>query len=214
MSADDRGRDAFLRARPVSRETLARLDGLVAALDRWSSAINLVARGTLADTWRRHILDSAQLIDLAPSAAETWVDLGSGAGFPGLVVAAIAREERPGLSVTLVESDARKSAFLREAIRATGAPASVRTQRIEADAPQPADVVSARALAPLPRLLDLAAPWMRPGAVALFPKGAGHRGELTSAGERWHSAVETFRSLADPDGVVLRLTEVRRALPR
>lgn len=214
MTQADRGRAAFLAARPVSRETLARLDALVALLDRWSGAINLVARGTLPDVWRRHLLDSAQVLDLAPPSATSWADLGAGGGFPGLVIAAIAREERPALRVAMIESDARKCAFLREASRDLGLDATILTRRIEQGSPNPADVVSARALAPLPRLLELAAPWLRPGGVGLFLKGAGHVGELTLISGRWHTEVETFQSLADPDGVVLRLTEVRRALPR
>lgn len=183
----------------------------MARLAQWNPAINLVAPASLAEGWGRHVLDSGQLLALAPEAARRWVDLGAGAGFPGLVVAALAAERRPGLAVTLVESDARKCAFLGEAARAMGVTVTVLRQRIEAAPKVGFDVVSARALARLPKLLDLAAPWLAPGGVCLFPKGADHGAELTEAAKRWHSAPEVLPSIAGPAGVVLRLTEVRRA---
>jgi 16S rRNA (guanine527-N7)-methyltransferase len=207
----EEGRQELLRRRSVSRETLERLDRLVGLLDHWSKAINLVARSTLLDVWRRHILDSAQLLDLSAMEARSWADLGSGGGFPGLVIAALAAEERPNLHVTLVESDARKAAFLATALREMGVAGDIRAHRIETGPGRPFDVVSARALAPLDRLLDLAAPWLAETGEALFLKGAGYRHELTAAQRRWHSVVTAVPSIVDPDGVVLKLTEVRRA---
>ena len=156
MSHIHAGREQFLREMlqlgiDVSRETGDRLEALVSTLERWQKAINLIGRTTLGDVWRRHVLDSAQLKLLIPVEAKTLVDLGSGAGFPGLVVAVL----RPDLQVTLIESDARKAAFLGEASRrmTLEKPPKIVIGRIEAVAPTPADVITARALAPLGQLL-------------------------------------------------------------
>jgi 16S rRNA (guanine527-N7)-methyltransferase len=196
-----------------SRETAARLDALEALVRRWSPRINLVAPGDLGDLRRRHSLDSAQLVDLAPETATDWLDLGSGGGFPGLVVAAIAADRRPGLRVTLVESDARKCAFLATAARELGLDVVVENRRAEALAPRPVDVVSARALAPLARLFPLVAPFFGPRTVGLFPKGAQVDGELTAAAPAWHSVVERLPSATDPAAAILRVTELRRVDP-
>lgn len=198
-----------LRPLGVSRETLPRLEALAVTLSRWNPRINLVAPSTLPDVWRRHILDSAQLWPLRPAGAERWVDLGSGGGFPGLVIAAIAADAAPGLVVTLIESDARKCAFLTEASRAMGVAPVILAKRIEAIEQPVYDVVSARALAPLNRLIPMAKRFIKPGGVCLFLKGAGAADELTEAGRAWHSVVESAPSLTDPSGVVLRLTEIR-----
>jgi len=195
----------FAEIFPVSRETLARLEAYAELLTRWSARINLVGRDTLADLWRRHMLDSAQLRPLVPDAAQSLVDLGSGAGFPGLVLAIL------GVAgVELVEADARKAAFLREAARIAEAKVAIRACRIAAVAPHPVDVVTARALAPLDPLLDLARPFIGPGAVCLFPKGERVEQELTLARKRWTMTVSMHHSIADPRGVVLRLHEVVR----
>jgi len=195
--------------RPVSRETIARLEAYEALLHRWSPRINLVAASTLAEARTRHFADSAQLIDLAPPEAGLWADLGSGAGFPGLVIAVLAAEERPGMKVTLVESDARKAAFLAAVLRETGVAANVLTARAEDIAPLGADVVSARALAPLPHLLSLAVRHLAPGGVCLFPKGAGHGAELARARESWSFDLRTHPSRTDPQGVVLEIRSPR-----
>src|SRR5579871_4207633 len=187
------GAAGFAEHFPVSRETLARLEAYVELLVRWAARINLVGRNTLTDLWRRHILDSAQLQPLVPEAARSLIDLGSGAGFPGLVLAIL------GIGgVELVEADSRKAAFLREAIRITAVP------------PHAVDVVTARALAPLDRLLDLAAPFIGPDTVCLFPKGEHVVEELTLARKGWTMTSVMRDSIADPRGVVLCLKGVAR----
>ncbi len=165
-------RRAALSLVPVSRETEDRLTAYVDLLRRWQRIKNLVGASTLDTVWTRHIADSAQLVALAPD-ARAWVDLGSGAGFPGLVVAVLLRG-RPDARVELIESNERKCAFLREAVRVTGAPARVHAGRIEAALPsvqQPVDIVTARALAPLPDLLALSKPLLDGGATGLFLTG-------------------------------------------
>jgi 16S rRNA (guanine527-N7)-methyltransferase len=205
------GRAETLAALDVSRETEGRLDALVAHLAKWNAAINLVGRSTLGEVWTRHILDSAQLFELAPNGAQSWADLGSGAGFPGLVVAILAAERAPGLHVILVESDQRKAEFLRSAARLCGVAVTVHAERIDTVPPLHADVVSARALAPLTDLLGFAARHLRPGGVALFPKGAGHEAEVAAALERWRFSVQKHSSRTDRDSVVLRIGDIARA---
>ena len=165
-------RKAALRLVPVSRETEERLAVFVALLDRWRHKINLIADSTFARVWTRHVADSAQLLALAPE-AKRWLDMGSGAGFPGLVIA-IELANVPGAIVHCVESDQRKCAFLREAARLTGAAARIHPARVEAIDPEslgPVDAVTARAFAPLPLALELARPWIERGATAVFPRG-------------------------------------------
>ena len=199
------GPKGFADLVPVSRETLARLEAYVDLLTRWSVRINLVGRDTLADLWRRHILDSAQLHRFIPSTAKTLIDLGSGAGLPGLVLDILGI---PG--VELVEADSRKAAFLREAARVAGAGVTIRPCRIQAIPPHPADVVTARACAPLDRLLDLAAPFLAPDTLCLFLKGQRFNEELTLARKAWTMNVSVEQSLSDRRGVVLRLQQVAR----
>jgi 16S rRNA (guanine527-N7)-methyltransferase len=197
-------REAALRLVRVSRETLARLDAFVALLQKWQRKINLIGRGTEDSLWTRHIADSLQLLDLAP-AARTWVDLGSGGGFPGLVIAC-ALAERPGARVHLVESNTRKAAFLREAARNLRLPALVHAERIEdfvsnfADSP---DVVTARALASLEDLLAYAAPLMENGAQALFLKGQDVEAELTEAAKSWNIQADLVPSRTDRGGRIV-----------
>lgn len=201
MSPED-----FATDHGVSRETLDRLRLFADRLTRWNTRINLVAPSTIADLWQRHIADSAQLVPLAPLEATRWLDLGSGAGLPGLVVAAL----RPDLHMTLVESDQRKAAFLRTVSREMGLAPQVLAARIEALDPLHPDVLSARALAPLPRLLDLAARHAGQDTVLLFPKGAGVVSELTAARTRWHSDVEQIKSITNPSATILRITGLRQ----
>jgi 16S rRNA (guanine527-N7)-methyltransferase len=203
---DPLGPQGFAALVAVSRETLARLEAYVALLRQWSARINLVGRDSLADPWRRHILDSAQLMPLVPDTARTLIDLGSGAGFPGLVLAILGMP-----AVELIEADAKKCAFLREAARLTETDIVIRQSRIEALPRHPADVVTARALAPLDRLLGLAAPFLGPGSVCLFLKGVRAEEELTLACKGWTMAVSSSQSRSDPRGVVLRLHDVVRA---
>jgi 16S rRNA (guanine527-N7)-methyltransferase len=199
-------REMFGEQLGVSRETLERLTVYLDLLRRWQPAINLVGVATLADPWRRHVLDSAQLAAHVPAGAADLVDLGSGAGFPGMVLALLGAR-----GVHLIEVDRRKAQFLREVARLTGAPATIHGERIEQMQGWPAAVVTARALAPLPRLLDLAARFLVSDSVALFLKGKSVKRELTDARASWHMVSETFTSLSEPTGTVLKLRGIRRA---
>lgn len=189
----------------VSRETLDRLNRFVALVEKWTPAINLIAKSTLPDIWHRHVLDSAQLFPLAPREPGLWMDLGSGAGFPGIVLAAIAAERSPETRFILVESDLRKATFLRTAIRDLNLKAEVLAERIEALHPMRADVVSARALAPLDVLCGLAAPHLSAESVCLFPKGAAHAGEIAQARKTWKMDLEVHPSMTDSEAVILKL---------
>ena len=192
----------------VSRETREKLELLERELRRWQAIKNLVGPATLDRIWDRHIVDSLQLLDLAPD-ARTWLDLGSGAGFPGLVLA-IAGAER-GLRVHLVESNSRKCAFLRHVVRLAGAPATIHEARLEAVIPGfvgRAEVVSARALAALPLLLEWTEPLLKAGAIGLFPKGRDAEIELTEARKRWTFAADILPSRTDSEARILRITSI------
>ena len=189
----------------VSRETMGRLEAYAALLAAWSGRINLVGRSTLADPWRRHFLDSAQLHPLIPPEARSLVDLGSGAGFPGLVLAILGVR-----GVELIEADRRKATFLREAARIAGVEIVVRACRIESVAPHAADVVTARGCAPLERLLPLAERFIGPNTTCLLLKGARTEEELTAAGNAWTMTVSRHPSRSDPGGTVLSLQQVVR----
>jgi 16S rRNA (guanine527-N7)-methyltransferase len=202
------GQDDVLR---VSRETQAALEAFAGMLELWTRRINLIAPLSSERMWRRHIVDSAQLLDYCPPAATSWTDLGSGGGLPALVVAIIARDYAPDLRVTAVESDARKCAFMAEAARNAGVPLSIVNKRIEAAASTPSDIVSARALAPLPKLLGLARPWLKPDGVAILPKGARHAQEIAQAQRDWRFHLETQRSRTDPDAAVILIRSLQRA---
>ena len=206
--AEDRARALALT--PVSRETLARLDRFVAALFDWQSRVNLIAPSTAPQVWTRHISDSLQLLALAPE-ARLWADLGSGAGFPGLVIAC-ALAERPGACVHLVESNGRKAAFLQAAVRAASVPAvvhGVRAAEYVATA-GPVEIVTARALAPLSDLLSMAYPLFRKGAVGLFPKGRTADDELTEAGKWWNIDAALTVSRTDPNARIVVVRGARR----
>lgn len=195
----------------VSRETFAALQALEALVRRWTPAINLVSKSTLPHLWTRHIVDSAQLFSLCPESAETWVDIGSGGGFPGLVIAILARETRPSLRVTLVESDLRKATFLRQAAQALKLDVKVESQRIESLAPLHADVLSARALASLPELVAIASQHVQPNGLAIFPKGARFQEELAQARESWAFDVDTRPSLSDGEAAILVIRSIHCA---
>jgi 16S rRNA (guanine527-N7)-methyltransferase len=201
LSAD---RERAFSLTPVSRETAAQLDRFVALLIAWEEHTNLIARSTIPVIWTRHIADSLQLLALAPQ-AKVWADLGSGAGFPGLVLAC-ALAQSPGAEVHLVESIGKKAAFLREAVRVTGAPAIVHAMRIEDfvdKAPESIEAVTARALAPLPKLLSLAYPLLKKGAVGLFLKGQDVGSELTAAAKYWKIQSNLVRSRTDQRAQIL-----------
>lgn len=192
----------------VSPGTLERLEAFEALARRWTERINLVAPSTVPDLWTRHIADSAQLWPLAPKGARTWADLGSGGGFPGLVIAILAAETGTP-HVTLIESDQRKCAFLRTAARELGLKATILDQRAEAAPPQGAAVVSARALAPLPALLPLVARHLAPGGTALLPKGRDFATELDAARAKgWTFQADALESRTDPAARILRLKEL------
>ncbi|ROU03290.1 16S rRNA (guanine(527)-N(7))-methyltransferase RsmG [Histidinibacterium lentulum] len=194
----------------VSRETLERLASLEDLVDKWTRRINLIAPDSRADIWNRHIRDSAQLVPLAPRPAGPWLDLGSGAGFPGLVVATILAEHSPDTLVTLVESDTRKATFLRTAIRTLGLDAEVRTDRAEALPPHNAAIVSARALAPLTRLLGFADRHLAAEGIALLPKGRARAPEIDEARANWDFALSETRSITDPEAAILRIERIVR----
>ena len=195
----------------VSRETMDRLIAYRDLLAKWQRAVNLISKGDLPDIWRRHFLDSAQLMPLLPPVAHSpriIADLGSGAGFPGLVLAILGAGE-----VHLIESDGRKCAFLAEAARITGAPVKIHNIRLGEKGlapPLQADVVTSRALAPLEKLLEYAMPLLKPGGTCLFLKGAGVAEELTAAGKLWNMRVEKLPSRTSGTGVILRLGDISR----
>jgi 16S rRNA (guanine527-N7)-methyltransferase len=199
LQAPISGPEDFAQAFNVSRETIDQLKIYAALLAQWQPRINLVANTTLPEIWHRHMADSAQLVAIAPEKPGTWLDLGSGAGFPGLVIAIMLRDN--GIRVSLVESDRRKCAFLAEVARQTGTPVEIHTARIEQMATQamlpPVDVVSARALAPLVRLISLSLPFFRDDTVGVFPKGRGAESEIEEARAAWAFDVETIPSLTD-----------------
>lgn len=194
----------------VPRETCEKLETHRRLLELWSRRINLIGPNELADYWRRHALDCGQLVALAPE-ARLWVDMGSGAGFPGLIVACVLPAEA---RISLVEANPKKAAFLREAIRETGAPAQVIEGDIDAIAPtlEPQHVVTARAFAPLPRIAASAKPILDRGAIGLFPKGADFRAEIAAAEDQgWAFRLTTLPSRSDPGGTILKIEGAARA---
>ncbi|WP_284165253.1 16S rRNA (guanine(527)-N(7))-methyltransferase RsmG [Frigidibacter sp. SD6-1] len=195
----------------VSRETSERLQAFQALVRKWNSAINLVSRSSLDQIWERHIVDSAQIFVLSDQKSGLWADLGSGGGFPGLIVAILAAERAPDLRVALVESDQRKAAFLATAVRALGLQAAVHAARIESLPALDADILSARALAPLTDLLAHAERHLAPPGTALFPKGANHAAELRQALESWRFSYQTHASATDPDAVIYSIRGLSRA---
>lgn len=204
------GEEDARRRLSADPQAIQRLEKYAAMLAQWTRKINLVAPSTLPFLWERHFLDSAQLLDFAPVLAKRWVDLGSGGGFPGMVIAILAADRRPDLQMILVESDQRKSAFLRSVSRETGVPVQVIAARAEDLPPQAADIVSARALAPLPRLLQLAYPHLSPSGLALFPKGETVEAELGEALANWSFTVHKEPSLSHDKGIVLCIGDIVR----
>jgi 16S rRNA (guanine527-N7)-methyltransferase len=202
---------ASLTLTPVSRETEARLDRYVGLLLEWQAKTNLVAASTLPNLWTRHISDSLQLLSLAPT-AKVWVDFGSGGGFPGVVLAC-ALAEMPGATVHLIERNAKKAAFLREALRVTSSPGSVQLADIEDSVDRitaPVDCVTARALAPLHQLIGFAEPLVRKGAKALFLKGQDVEVELTEATKYWNIRPKLHSSLTGGGGWIVELDRIER----
>ena len=206
----NRAAEAIVPGLNVSRETLDALHQYEVLVRRWNPAINLIAKSTVPEIWSRHILDSAQLFTLAPESASQWVDLGSGGGFPGIVVAVLAKELQPQLHVTLVEADTRKATFLREAVRELQLHASVLSQRIEMIAPLQADVLSARALASLPVLLGFATQHLAPLGTCLFPKGEKYTEEVAEARRDWAFDIDARPSLSDGKAAILVIRNIHR----
>jgi 16S rRNA (guanine527-N7)-methyltransferase len=208
---DKSDKAAALALMPVSRETEARLDQYLALLRAWQAKTNLVASSTLPQIWTRHVADSLQLLKLAPS-AKTWADLGSGGGFPGVVLAC-ALADIPGAMVHLVERNGKKAAFLREALRVTAAPGLVHAGGIEdiVETLLPSiDCVTARALAPLHQLIGFAEPFVRKGAKALFLKGQDVEVELTEATKYWNIKPNLHSSLTGGHGWIVELDRIER----
>jgi 16S rRNA (guanine527-N7)-methyltransferase len=204
-------RDRALALTPVSRETIRRLDIFVELLLTWQRTTQLIAKSTVPRVWTRHVADSLQLLGLAPD-ARIWVDLGSGAGFPGLVIAC-ALAETPGACVHLVESNAKKAAFLREAARITEVPVSIHAQRIEKfveSFDQRADVVTARALAPLKALADQSFDLLKAGAMGIFPKGQDVEAELTESFQYWTMNATLVPSRTDSKGRIVIVRALQR----
>ncbi|HVV41897.1 MAG TPA: 16S rRNA (guanine(527)-N(7))-methyltransferase RsmG [Nitrobacter sp.] len=202
---------AALALTPVSRETEARLDAYIELLQQWQAKTNLVAPSTLPQLWTRHIADSLQLLALAPD-ARRWADLGSGGGFPGVVLAC-ALADVPGARVDLVERNAKKAAFLREALRITGAPGVIHPMDIGDYVERSAggvDCVTARALAPLQMLLEFAEPLVRQGAKALFLKGQDVDVELTEATKYWNIEPRLHSSRTGGQGWIVELDRIER----
>ncbi|MGB5801640.1 MAG: 16S rRNA (guanine(527)-N(7))-methyltransferase RsmG [Mesorhizobium sp.] len=201
----DRYRRLCEVAGPVSRETFARLEAFERLFQKWNASINLVAPSTVGDAWERHILDSAQLFRLSPSAIR-WVDIGSGGGFPGLILAILLRE-REGAEIHLIESNRKKASFLQTVTGQFDLPAKVHAKRVEdcyslVDDPE---VATVRAVAPLPALLTLVAPWLGKKAVGLFHKGRDYQNEVAESALCWSFDLVEHRSSIDPQSVVLEI---------
>ncbi len=195
----------------VSRETSERLEILASLLIKWNPSINLVSKTTLGNLWSRHIHDSAQILKIAEHPMEHWLDIGSGGGFPGLVVAIMAAEAQSPKRVTLIESDKRKCVFLRTVLREAGIDGHVISERIENVTPQGADIISARAVASLNVLLRFLERHLGKNGVGLFLKGANWEKELNVAQESWSFDYETTKSETEPNSIILRIKDLRRA---
>ncbi|NSY37401.1 16S rRNA (guanine(527)-N(7))-methyltransferase RsmG [Leisingera sp. ANG59] len=200
---------ALLDRLNVSRETIQRLEIFDSVIRKWNPKINLVSRSSLDQLWTRHIADSVQVFRCVDTPGH-WVDIGSGGGFPGLVIALLAADEAPEMRVTLIESDQRKSAFLRTAARECGASITVLSERIEKAPSQLADVLSARALAGLDDLLGFAERHLAADGIAVFPKGENWKKEVDNARQRWRFEAETAKSLTEPEAVILKIRGVER----
>ena len=203
--------DWFRAQTGVSRETLDRFETWRSRLEATNAHTNLVGRSTLRDFWRRHAFDSWQLLELAPHAAR-WADLGAGAGFPGLALAfGLMDRGVADAEIICIESIAKKAAFIKAVAAATGAPVSVHAERAERLDPIPSvDVVTARALAPLPKLLGYVHPYVEKGAVALLPKGARHGEELTEARKSWIFDLQVIPSATAPEAAILKIRTLTR----
>lgn len=209
----DFGPEEFASRAGVSRETLARIKAYLGLLQDWNARHNLVSAGSLTDVWRRHIWDSAQIAPLIPESSTSLVDLGSGAGFPGLVLAIMFRA-RPGFRTVLYEATRKKCEFLEAAAKAADVPVDVRHARIEDAAAESFAAVTARACAPLTKLLGYAARFQGPRTTNLFLKGQSVEAELTEAHKSWRMSPVRHQSQTDPSGTILEIREFARVAPR
>ncbi len=203
------GPEAFAAASGVSRETLARLKLYASILEDWNSRHNLVSAASLTEVWRRHFWDSAQLVRLIPPETRSMVDLGSGAGFPGLVLAELLRD-RP-MRIVLYESTAKKCRFLEEVANRLDLTVEIRQSRIEDAEPEPFDAIVARACAPLPLLLAYAQRFWHKNSIGLFLKGQNVEAELTESHKSWRMNLKRHQSLSDPSGIIVEIRELKRA---
>ena len=206
------GRDDFIDAMGASPDAMARMDAFLAMLTDWNGRMNLVGPSALADFWGRHAYDSAQLLKLAPE-ARIWADLGAGAGFPGIVLA-IFLKDRDGANIHLIESMAKRCAFLRSVSIDLGLPTLIHNSRAESLHLSPIDVVTARALAPMPRLLEYAQPLLQGSAIGLFLKGRDVEQELEEAKKSWRFEVSLSPSSSDPEGRIVSLKRLSRVTSR
>lgn len=197
----------------VSRETFRKLEIYADLLIQWNPKINLVSKSTIPELWDRHMLDSAQVHDMAPDSFSSWLDIGSGGGFPGLVAAICASEKQPDAAFTMIESDQRKCAFLRTVARECGLKVTVTAKRIEAVEAIGADVLSARALSALPDLLGFADRHLAADGIALFPKGTRWKEEVAAAEKDWRFRYEALPSKTEPEAVILKIGGIQRVQP-
>ena len=206
-----RQRDGAVAAfrKNVSRETLQRLEIYEALLKRWNPTANLVAESTLPQLWSRHFLDSAQLLDHA-AARSHWLDIGTGGGFPGMVMAVVAAETQPGSRFTLIEASARKCQFLRRVASETGAKIDLHEARAEELEPLRADMVTARAVAPLAKLLEISVRHLGSGGECVFPKGAGRFADIAAAESVWTFDLQETPSITEPESAILHIRRPRR----
>jgi 16S rRNA (guanine527-N7)-methyltransferase len=214
QGAPNPDRARALALTPMPAEAEARMAIYLDLLGRWRKVTNLISEASFAAAWTRHIADSAQLLPLAPG-ARRWIDLGSGAGFPGLVIA-ILLAGKEGARVDLIESDKRKCAFLREVAGATGAPAEIHAERVEAIDPQaflPVDAVAARAFAPLPRLIELTRVWIAHGAVGVFPRGRSAETQLEALPAAPDLTIDILASKLDSEAAIVRVRSLPKARP-
>lgn len=194
----------------VPRETMDKLKAYVDLTLKWTPKINLIGKSTIPHIWSRHIADSLQIVELADENTKTWMDIGSGAGFPGLVAAIVLEKKNPECRVTLVDSDVRKCLFLRTVVRELGLNVDVISERIQNLETSPSEVLSARALAPLGDLLTMVEGLLSPKGVCLFLKGGDVDSELTAASGSWKMTTEQIPSATDPNGVILRIGDLAR----
>ena len=206
------GRDEFVEATGANPDIMDRMDAFLTVLTDWNARMNLVGPSALAEFWGRHAYDSAQLLKLAPD-ARIWADLGAGAGFPGIVLAVFLKD-RERAKVHLIESMAKRCAFLRSVSMDLGLPTLIHNSRAESLHLSPVDVVTARALAPMPRLLEYAQPLLRGSAVGLFLKGRDVERELEEARKSWRFEVSLSPSASDPEGRIVSLKRLSRVTTR